>query len=181
MSAFRKQYTAMEQALFVAELETATRWLLATTLFAPDDVGFAPSQMPPSGQPAPSRWALSKGHERALAPFMCWCGVRQRRFHRRFDKCRASLSLLLTKVFARHFHKQTKPQSEPDRLFEELKKDLARDGYRCPETVLRVFAQGVASEAYRIRSGFLNDLVSARRQHVESGRHSHRPTRARAG
>src|SRR5882757_7918465 len=35
----RRQYTAPEQELFVAELETATRWLLATTLFAPNDVG----------------------------------------------------------------------------------------------------------------------------------------------
>ena|ERR1700730_3493819 len=157
----RKHYTAPEQELFGAELETATRWLLATTLFAPDDVGSPQSQMPSSvriGKPPPSRWALSKGHERALAPFSRWCEARQRQFQ-----------------------KQTNPQTDSDRLFEELKTDLARYRYGCPETVLRVFAQGVVSEAERIRSGFLNDLVSAPRQHVEAGRHSHRPTRARTG
>ena len=42
-------------------------------------------------------------------------------------------------------------ESDSGRLFEELKTDLARDGYSCPETVLRVFVQGVVSEAYRIR------------------------------
>ena len=177
----RGQYPAPEQELFVAELETATRWLLATTLFAPDDVGFFPSQVPPSvriGQPARSRWILTEGIERALAPFSRWCEVRERQFQRRFDEFRAKL---LAKVFGWHFQNHTKPQSESGRLFEELKRDLARDGYRCPETVLRVFAQGVVSEAYRIRSGSLNDLVSARRQQVDAGRHSHPPTRARTG
>ena len=33
----------------------------------------------------------------------------------------------------------------------ELKTDLAKDAYHCPESVLRVFAQGVVSEACRIR------------------------------
>jgi hypothetical protein len=162
----------------VAELETATRWLVSTTLFEPNDVSFPPSQMPPSVQPVRSRWILTKGHERALAPFSRWCEVRERQFHRRFDKFRAKL---LAKVFGWHFQKQTEPQSESGRLFEALKTDLARDGYHCPETVLRVFAKGVISEAYRIRSGALNDLLSARRQHIEAGRHSHRPNRARTG
>jgi hypothetical protein len=175
----RKHYTAPEQELFVAELEIATRWLLATTLFAPDDVGFPPSQVPPSGQPAPSRWVLSQGHEQALAPFSRWCEARQGHFHW-FGRFRVTL-LRLAKMFGWTFQEQAKPQSDSGRLFEELKTDLAGDGYRCPETVLRVFAQGVVSEAYRIRSGFLNNLISARRQHVEAERHSHRPTRARTG
>ena len=174
----RKHYTAPEQELFVAELETATRWLLATTLFAPDDVGLPPSQMPPSGQPARSRWVLTKGQERALAPFSRWCEIRQRQFHRRFHRFRVKL---LAKVFGWHFRKETKPQTDSDWLFEELKTDLARDGYGCPETSLRVFAKGVVSEACRIRSGFLNDVVSARGQQVEAGRHSHLPTRRRTG
>jgi hypothetical protein len=174
----RKQYTAPEQELFVAELETATRWLIATTLFEPNDIDLPSSQMPPSvriGQPARSRWILTEGHERALAPFSRWCEVRKRQFHRRFDEFRAKL---LGKVFGRQLQKQTEPQSESGRLFEELKMDLARDGYRCPETVLRVFAQGVVSEAYRIRSEVLNDLFSARPQYVEV---EQRLTRARTG
>ena len=68
----RKRYTALEQALFMAELETATRWLLATVIFDPKDVGFAPSQIPSSQipplqipQPARSRWVLTKGHEQS--------------------------------------------------------------------------------------------------------------------
>ena len=170
----RKHYTALEQELFVAELETAIRWLIAATLFEPNDIGLPSSQIPPSariGQPARSRWVLTNGHERALAPFSRWCELRQRQFHRRFDGFRAKL---LAKVFGWHFQKQTKPQSESGRLFEELKTDLARDGYRCPETVLRVFAQGVVSEAYRIRayaiSAVLNDSFSAQRWwRVEAG------------
>ena len=97
-----------------------------------------------------------------------------------FGRFRVTL-LRLAKMFGWTFQEQAKPQSDSGRLFEELKTDLAGDGYRCPETVLRVFAQGVVSEAYRIRSGFLNNLISARRQHVEAERHSHRPTRARTG
>jgi hypothetical protein len=131
----RQQYPVPEQELFEAELETATRWLLATTLFS-DDVGFPPSEMPASCQATPSRWALSKGHERALTPFMRWCEARQG-----------------------HFQKPTNPQSDSGRLFEELKRDLAKDGYRCPETVVRVFAQGVVDEAYGIRCGVLNDSL----------------------
>jgi hypothetical protein len=127
----QKCYTALEQELFMAELETATRWLLATTIFDPKDVGFVPSQIPLSAripQPARSRWVLTKGHERALVPFSRWCEVRQRQFQR-----------------------QPNPQSDSGSLFEELKKDLARDAYHCPESLLRVFAQGVVSEACRIR------------------------------
>ena len=167
----RKHYAAPEQELFVAELETATRWLISTTLFEPNDVSFPPSQTPPSVQPARSRWVLTKGHERALAPFRRWCEVRQRQFHWRLDR----------NVFRRHFQKQTNPHSDLSRLFEELKTDLSRDGYHCPETVLRVFAQGVVSEAYRIRSAVLNDLIAARRHHEEAGRRSHRLTRTRTG
>jgi len=162
----RSRYTALEQELFMAELETATRWLLATTIFEPKDVGFAPSQIAPSvriGQPARSRWVLTKGHERALAPFSRWCEVRKRQFQR-----------------------QPNAQSDSGSLFEELKRGLAIDGYRCPESVLRVFAQGVVSEAYRIRadaiSTVLDDRFLARRwQQVEAGRRSHRSTRARTG
>jgi hypothetical protein len=162
----RKRHRALEQELFMAELETATRWLLATIIFEPDDVDSSPSRTPPSdqiGQPARTRWVLTKGHERALAPFSRWCEVRQRQFQR-----------------------QSNPQSDSGMLFEELKTDLARDGYRCPESLLRVFAEGVVSEAYRIRdeavSAVLNDLFSARRwRRVEAGSHSHRPTRARTG
>ncbi len=82
----RKHYPAPEQELFVAELETAILWLVSTTLFEPNDVNFPPSQTPPSVQPARSRWVLTKGHERALAPFRRWCEVRQRQFHRRLDR-----------------------------------------------------------------------------------------------
>lgn len=177
----REHYPAPEQELFLAELETAIRWLLATTLFQPDDIVFPPSQMPPSvriERPAPIRWVLTKGHERALAPFSRWCEVRQRQFHRRFDGFRVTL---FAKMFGWHYQKQTKHQSDSGRLLKELKMALARDGYRCPETVLRVFAQGVVSEAYRIHSGFLNDLISARRQQVEAGRHSPPPNRAQTG
>ena len=112
----RKHYPPLEQELFMAELATAIRWLLATILFDPKDVGFAPSQMPQSvriRQPR-SRWSLTKGHERALAPFSRWCEARQRQFQAQPD-----------------------PQSNSGWLFEELQKDLARDGYRCPESVQR--------------------------------------------
>ena len=162
----RKRYTALEQELFLAELETATRWLLATILFEPKDVGFAPSQTPQSVQippPARSGWVLTKGHERALVPFSRWCEVRQQQFQG-----------------------QPNSQSDSGRLFEDLQKDLARDAYHCPESALRVFAQGVVSEAYRIRdeaiSTVLDDRFSARRgQQVEAGRHSYGPTRSRTG
>lgn len=153
----RSQYSAQEQELFVAELETATRWLLATTLFASDDISLPSSQVPPSGLPARNRWVLTKGHERALTPFTHRCEVRQDSW------------------------KQTNLQSDSGRLFEELKTNVAGDVYRCPETVLRVFAKGVVSEAYRIRSGVLGDLFSARRQQIEEERHPYRPTRARTG
>ena len=167
----RKHYTAPEQELFVAELETATHWLVSTTLFEPKDVSFSPSQTQPSVQPARSRWVLTKGHERALAPFRRWCEVRQRQFHRRLDR----------KLFGWHFQKQTNPSEDSSKLFEDLKTDLERDGHHCPETMLRVFARGVVSEAYRIRSGVLDDLSSARQHHDDAGRDSHRPTRARTG
>ena len=126
----RKRYTALEQALFMTELETTTRWLLATVIFEPQDVGLAPSQMPSVqiSQLARSRRVLTKGHERALAPFSRWCEVRQR-----------------------EYQGQPNPQSDSGRLLDELMKDLARDAYHGPESVLRVFAQGVVGEAYRIR------------------------------
>ena len=152
---FRKHHTAPEQELFAPELETATRWLLATTLFAPNDVGSPQSQMPASariGKPPHSRWVLSQGHERALAPFSRWCEAQQGQFQGRTD-----------------------PQSDSDRLFQVLKTDTARDGFCCQETVLRVFAEGVVCDAYRIVSGVLNDLCSAQ-QTMET-----RSPRARTG
>jgi hypothetical protein len=126
----RERYTALEQALFIARFETATRWLVATILFDPKDLAFAPSQIPSVqiAQPARRRYVLTKGHERALAPFSRWCEVRQRQFQGQSD-----------------------PQSNSGRLLRELKTDLAKDAYHCPESVLRVFAQGVVSEACRIR------------------------------
>jgi len=126
----REPYTALEQALFIARFETATRWLVATILFDPKDLAFAPSQIPSVqiAQPARRRYVLTKGHERALAPFSRWCEVRQRQFQGQSD-----------------------PQSNSGRLLRELKTDLAKDAYHCPESVLRVFAQGVVSEACRIR------------------------------
>jgi hypothetical protein len=126
----RERYTALEQALFIARFETATRWLVATILFDPKDLAFAPSQIPSVqiAQPARRRYVLTKGHERALAPFSRWCEVRQRQFQG-----------------------QSNPQSDSGRLLRELKTDLAKDAYHCPESVLRVFAQGVVSEACRIR------------------------------
>jgi hypothetical protein len=161
----RERYPPLEQELFLSELATAIRWLLATILFEPKDVGFAPSQMPQSvriGQ-SRSRWSLTKGQERALAPFSRWCEAHQRQFQAQPD-----------------------PQSDSGSLFEELQKDLARDAYHCPESVLRVFAQGVVSEAHRIRAeaigSVFDDSFSARRwQLFEAGRDSHRPTRARTG
>jgi hypothetical protein len=139
----RKHYTAPEQELFADELETATRWLLATTLFAPNDVGSAQSQMPPSariGNPPQRRWVLSQGHERALAPFSRWCEARQGQLQ-----------------------EHTNLQTDSDRLFEDLKTDTTRDGFRCPDTVLRVFAEGVVCDAYRIRSEVLSDLSAQQR------------------
>ena len=126
----RKRYTALEHALFTAELDTATRWLLATVIFEPKDVGFAPAQIPSAQIPHPARslWVLTKGHERVLAPFSRWHEVRERQFHG-----------------------HPNPQSDSARLLQELKKDLARDAYHCPESVLRVFTEGVVSEAHRIR------------------------------
>jgi hypothetical protein len=161
-----KRYTALEQELFMAELETATRWLLATVIFDPKDVGFARSQIPQlvrSPQPARSRWILTKGHERALAPFFRWCEVRQRQFQG-----------------------QPNPQLDAGKLFEELQKDLAGDDYHCPESVLRVFAQGVVREAYRIRAEAIGAVVdesfSARRyQQFGAERHSHGSKGARTG
>jgi hypothetical protein len=140
----RKHYTALEQELFVAELETATRWLLATTLFAPDDVGSPQSQIPSSGRIGKlpqGRWVLSQAHERVLVPFSRWCEARHEQFQ-----------------------EQTNPQTDSERLFEELKTHMARDGFCSPDTVLHVFAEGVVSEAYRIRSGVLNDLCSAQQR-----------------
>ncbi len=166
-----KHCTAPEQELFVAELETATRWLISTTLFEPNDVRFPTSDPQPSAQPAAKRWVLTEGHERALAPFRRWCEARERQFQRRLDR----------KIFGRHFEKQTNPHSDSSRLFEDLKTHLARDGYHCPETVLYVFAKGVVSEAYRIRSGVLSDLFSERRERFEAGSDSRRPNRARTG
>jgi hypothetical protein len=161
-----KRYTALEQELFMAELETATRWLIATVIFDPKDVGFARPQMPQlvrSPQAPPTRWILTKGHERALAPFFRWCEVRQRQFQG-----------------------QPNPQLDAGRLFEELQEDLARDAYHCPESVLRVFAQGVVSEAYRIRAEAIGTVVddsfSARPwQQFGAERHSHGSKRARTG
>jgi hypothetical protein len=126
----RERYTALEQALFIARFETATRWLVATIIFDPKDLAFAPSQIPSVqiAQPARRRYVLTKGHERALAPFSRWCEVRQRQFQG-----------------------QSNPQSDSGRLLRELKTGLAKDAYHCPESVLRVFAQGVVSEACRIR------------------------------
>jgi len=134
----REWYAPLEQELFEAELETAVRWLLATTLFAPGDTGVPDSQIPPSartGKSARSRWVLSQGHERALAPFSRWCEARQGQFQG-----------------------PTNPQTDSDKLFEELKTDTARNGFCCPDTVLRVFAKGVVSDAYRICSGVLREL-----------------------
>lgn len=126
----RKRYKALEQALFIAKFETATRWLVATILFDPKDVDFAPSQIPSLQIPQPARkpYVLTKGHERALAPFSRWCETRQRQFRG-----------------------QPNPQSDSARLLGELQKDLARDAYHCPESDLRLFLEGVVSEAYRIR------------------------------
>lgn len=154
----RKRYATPEQELFVAELETATRWLLATTLFASGDDSLPSSRMPSMELPVRNRWVLTKGHERALAPFTHRCELRRR-----------------------HFREQTNLQTDSGTLFEELRTNLAGDVSRCPETVLRVFAKGVVSEAYRIRSQILGDLFSARRQQIEEGRHDYRPTRARTG
>ena len=170
----RKRYTELERELFTTELETAIRWLIATTLFEPNDTGDPHSETPPTvriEQPARSRWVLTEGHERALVPFSRWCDVRQRHLHRRFDRFRARL---LANVFGWHFPKETNLQSDSGRLVEELKTDLARDGYRCPESVLRIFAQGVVSEAYRIRahaiSAVLDDSFSAPHwRRVEAG------------
>jgi hypothetical protein len=126
----RERYTALEQALFIARFETATRWLVATIIFDPKDLAFAPSQISSVqiAQPARRRYVLTKGHERALAPFSRWCEVRQRQFQG-----------------------HSNPQPDSGRLLRELKTDLAKDAYHCPESVLRVFAQGVVSEACRIR------------------------------
>jgi len=125
----RKRYTALERALFIAKLETATRWLIATILFDPKDVALAPSQVPSLqiSQPVRRRYVLAKGHERALAPFSRWCEIRQRQFRG-----------------------QPNPRSDSARLLRELQKDLAGDAYHCPESDLRVFVEGVVSEAYRI-------------------------------
>jgi hypothetical protein len=161
----RRRYSPPEQELFMSELATRIRWLLATILFEPNDAGFAPSQMPQSvriGQ-LRSRWSLTKGQERALAPFSRWCEAHQRQFQAQLDL-----------------------QSDSSSLFEQLQEDLARDAYHCPESVLRVFAQGVVSEAHRIRAeaigAVFDDSFSVRRwQLFEAGRHSHRPPRARTG
>ncbi len=140
----RKQYAEPEQELFVAELETAIRWLLATTLFSPCDVDSPESQTQPSARTEESsqgRWVLSRGHERALAPFSGWCKARQGQFQ-----------------------EQTNPQTDSDSLFEGLKADTARDGFCCPDTVLRVFAEGVLCDADRIRSEVFNDSRSAKQR-----------------
>ena len=49
----RNHYTESERELFVSELDTATRWLLATTLFDPGDIAPPPSQAPQSVQAYP--------------------------------------------------------------------------------------------------------------------------------
>ncbi len=128
----QKTYAAPEQTLFTAELDSATRWLIATVIFDPSDSSLAPSRSSRSVQierPARGRWVLTKGHERAVAPFLLWSERRQRQFQT---------------------HKNA--QFDSNLLFKELKRDLATDGYPCPESVLRVFAQGVLSEAWRIRA-----------------------------
>jgi hypothetical protein len=126
----RKRYTALEQALFTAKFDIATRWLIASVLFDPREISFVPSQVPPLQipQPAQKLYVLTKGHERTLAPFSRWCEIRQRQFQG-----------------------QPNPQSDSARLLRELQKDLARDAYHCPESDLRLFVEGVVSEACRIR------------------------------
>ena len=134
----QNRFTAPERDWFAAELETATRWLLATTLFAPNGVVSLQPQTPASGRigsPSQSRWALSQGHERALAPFSRWCEARQEQFK-----------------------KSTNLQADSNKVFAELKTDIARDGFCCSDTVLHVFAEGVVGDAYRIRSEVLHDL-----------------------
>src|SRR3954452_9941285 len=96
----RDRYTPLEQELFEAELRTAIRWLLATTLFAPVDAGLAESQVPSfirSGKLVRSRWVLSPGHERVLAPFLRCCEARHGQFQG-----------------------PTTPQADSDRLFQGL-------------------------------------------------------------
>jgi hypothetical protein len=140
----RQRYTAPERGLFIGELETAVRWLLATTLFAPCDAGSPVSQMPPSartGQSLGSRWDLSPGHERALGPFSRFREERHGRFQQ-----------------------PTNPQTDSDMLFEALKADTARLGFCCPDTVVRVLAEGIVADAYRIRHEVLIDLDPAHLQ-----------------
>jgi hypothetical protein len=140
----RDWYKPLEQELFEAELDTAVRWLLATTLFASGDTAAPESQRPSSvrrGKSARGRWVLSQGHERALAPFSRWCEARQGKFQG-----------------------PTNLQMDSDRLFQELKTDSATKGFCCPDTVLRVFAKGIVSDAYRIRSGVLRELNSVQQR-----------------
>src|SRR6266478_2009918 len=59
----RKRYSTLEQELFRVEFSTAIRWLLATIIFEPAEVGFAPSQLPQLteiAKPTRSRWVLTK-------------------------------------------------------------------------------------------------------------------------
>jgi hypothetical protein len=131
----RNQYQGLQQASFLNELDTATRWLLSTVIFDPRHT-FAPSRIAPAPQPAGNRWVLTEEHEKALAPFSRWCEARQR-----------------------DFQAQETPQSDSsgnmealvEKFQEELKKDLADDAFHCPESILHVFAQGIVSEAFRIR------------------------------
>jgi hypothetical protein len=128
----QKSYTTPEQTLFTAGLDKATRWLLATVIFEPYDGKLAPSPTSRSvqiEQPARSRWVFTKGHERALAPFSRWCERRQQQFQT-----------------------QKNARLDSNLLVKELTRDLATDGYRCPDSVLHVFAKGVVSEAWRIRA-----------------------------
>ena len=154
----------------MSELDTAMRWLLGYHSLDPGDIDHPPSQPSRSAQPIRSRWILTKGHERALAPFTLWCEarlseLRHSQFHRRLneDPRPRPMSELLPNEFRWRFQGQTNPRSDSGKFFEDLKADLAREGYSCPESVLHVFAQGVVSEAYRIRDEAASGL---------KGRHS---------
>jgi hypothetical protein len=164
----RKRYTESEQELFTAELDKTTRWLVATIVFEPRAVGFAPPSVPESvrvvesapGQFVLEERVLTKDHEKALTSFSHWREVRQQQFQwrlaHRFNRFRARLLIGLANVLQWRLGRQIDPELDVFWLVKALKVGIADDEYRCSESVLRVFAEGVVNEAYRIRSELLS-------------------------
>lgn len=161
----RERYTDLEREQFVAELDKTIRWFFITIMFQPKAVGFAPPSTPESlrivqrsaTEVVTEERGLTKEQEEAIRTFSHWREIRERQFQqrlaRRFDRFRARLYLTLAHCL--DWQRQQPPidiELDTGWLLAALKLGLAQDEYRCPESLLRDFAEHVVAEAYRIRA-----------------------------